>query len=134
MDKNTFIRITPTAVETNELSFQDAFELLLSTLRQLSTELIQKFPEDQALKDTIYDWLNQGISGILHEIAPEQDPNPDIDINEIIAIQDLYIQDNLTKLKTENPRLYKKTTKKIKEHQEEQRAKILEYKQKNPQL
>lgn len=134
MEKNTYIKITPLGVETNELTFQDAFELLMSTLRQFSTELIQKFPDNQELKDTIYDWLNQGVSGILHEIAPETDPNPDIDINQVIAMQDLYIKNNLDKMKAENPRLYKKAKKQVETNMEEQRAKILEFKQKHPQF
>ena len=128
MNKEIFITITPKGIESSGVTFEQAFELLLSSLRQFALELIELKPDDQDLKDTVYDWMNQGMSGILHEIDPTVDPNPDIDINKIIAMQDVYINDKLQELRTTNPRLYKSTSKKIKAQQEEKQARILEAK------
>lgn len=123
MKETTWLKITPARVESNDLDFESAFELLLSALRQYALTLVQAHPE---AKEEVYDWINQGTSGILHEIDPEKDPNPDIDINEVIAKQDLYIHTQLDNLKQNNPRRYKKALKQVRQMQSDQRAKILE--------
>ena len=128
MKETTWLKITPRQIESNDLDFESAFELLLSALRQYALTLVSAHPE---AKEEVYDWINQGVSGILHEIDPTSDPNPQLDINEVIAKQDLYIHEHLTQLKTKNPRLYKKSLKAVKQQQSDQRAKILDLRQKN---
>ncbi len=123
MKDSTWLKITPKNIESNDLSFNDAFELLFSTLRQCAMNFLEEYPE---AKDDIYDWINQASSGILMDIDPDQDPNPDLDINEVIAMQDLYINENLAALKQNNPRLYKKARKQLNRAKSDQRAKILE--------
>ena len=134
MKPTTWLKLTPNQIESHDLDFESAFELLLSALRQYAVTLINHAPDDQALRDEVYDWINQGTSGILHEIDPDKDLNPDLDINEVIAKQDLYIHEALDNLRQNNPRRYKKVQKDIQKRKSEQRAKILEMHRQNNQV
>lgn len=130
MDKTSFITVTPAGVESNKVTFQDAFELLFSALRQFALTVTQAHPETTP---EVYDWINQGAAGILHELDPDADPNPELDINEVIAKQDLYIQTQLNDIRLNNPKRYKRLKKEFDRKKSDQRAKILEFKQNQTQ-
>lgn len=126
MDKTSYIKVTPQGVESDKVTFQDAFELLFSALRQFALTVTQAHPETTA---EVYDWINQGAAGILHELDPDADPNPELDINEVIAKQDLYIQTQLNDTRLNNPKRYKRLRKEFEQRKSDQRAKILELRQ-----
>lgn len=123
MTDKTYIKITSTAIETQELNFEDAIHLCFSALTQLARTAMKEGPGNEEelveLKKALYDALNNASSYTLHQLFPEQDMNPDLDVNMVLALENMLMNEQLSQLKIKNPRLYKKRLKELKRMQDE---------------
>jgi hypothetical protein len=123
MTDKTYIKISAHGIETEDMNFGDAVQLCFSALIQLAQTAIKEGPgnetEREELKKGLYDILNNASSYSLHELFPEMDVNPDLDVNMVMALEDLLMNEQLSQLKLKNPRLYKKRIKELKRMQDE---------------
>lgn len=128
MQETSFLKLTPKGIESNALSFPDALQLICSGLLHLmqGTENFASDEEEaKELKVAVYDSVNEAMGALLHIFDPDRDPNPDVDINEIIAREDVLIQEQAEHLKATNPLRYKKQQKEVRKRISEQRARTM---------
>ena len=97
MTEDTYLHITPTQVETKDLNFPDALQLIASTLLHIlkKTEAVAQTEDEEdnkALRNALYDSVSETMGAVLQHFAPELSPNPDMDINKIIAMEDTVLR------------------------------------------
>lgn len=122
-----FIKITEKEMEYENLNFEGALQLCCSALLQLARAIVKEHPEPEHVEN-LYNTMNEAFGQTLHLFAPELEPNPDLDVDTVIALQDTYINDELSKLKAQNPRLYKRKIKEYKKLHDKLRAQTMEHK------
>jgi hypothetical protein len=113
------ITITKEGYQT-ECSYTESVQLLTSVILDLSNKVTEQAIKDghPEFRNDLYDYLNEYFSSILSKYQPEKLPH-DIDPEVLMALEDTMINDELSKLKANNPRLYKKRIKEIKKLKDE---------------
>lgn len=126
MEKDSYLKITPTQIETSHLTFEDALRLVTSATLHLMRSALAQAPNDQELKDNIYDAANQAFANILDRFDPTSTPNPDFDPSEEIEKENKAIELQLNLLRENNPRLYRRRKKEFEALKSEQRARVIQ--------
>lgn len=129
MNPKARMTITPKSLEVEELNFNDGMQLIFSALLQLMNQAVDNFTsneeEQEQLRDSIYDAVNEASTAVLDKFDPNKSRlrNEDVDIEEVMARQDVIINDAYSKLKATNPRLFRKQQKLLRRAQDEIRYK-----------
>lgn len=106
-----YIKITDKQLETGDLDFLSAMQLLTSAILQLmhrTIDFASNEEEAQALKESVYDTANRAFTAVLDSFDPDQTNNDDLDINLVIALQDEVVQEALATIKEYNPKRYRR--------------------------
>jgi hypothetical protein len=123
MTDKTYIKISTKGIETEDMNFGDAVQLCFSAIAELAKTAMTEGPGSEAelkdLKSGLYDLINNASSYTLSKLFPEMDPNPDLDVNMVMALENLMMNEQLSQLKLKNPRLYRRRIKELKRMQDE---------------
>lgn len=130
MDKESFLKITTTRIESHHVNYEDALRLATSAILQLMNTARAANPEDKALERALYDATNQAFANILEQFMPDEVVNPDFDIEEEIDKENKRIEAELLELKLTNPKLYQRRLKDFRTYAATRRAHFLELKAK----